>query len=241
LPANIALSKSIHLVSLDLCYMDLEGIPLPQYKVDALQKLQGRAKPKYICGNASPNIMKENKAMALRELPLEIDLSDVNTLLLKDHSQLTNQTLSRLTNLTFLKLGYSKDIDVRGVSTLTKLRTLWRRENQGINNHCLRKLSNLSHLNLGSGPGITKDGLSLLTNLVILNCGTGCPELSNYCLTTLTNLTDLDARNTDITSAGLLMLPKLKRATIYSNCTDNQELLQLNERKVVVDVKPFIW
>jgi len=96
------------------------------------------------------------------------------------HLEITDTSVSKLTNLTSLSLRYDNQITDTSVSSLT----------------------NLTSLNLGDNRKITDDGLSPLTNLTSLNLGDN-RKITDTSVSKLPNLRSLHlAWNTKITPKG---------------------------------------
>ncbi len=135
--------------------------------------------------------------------PWEMDISDVGvqhltklTILdLECLPQITDFSLTKLTNLRKLSLGDDNDdITDNGLSVLTGLTNLDLFCADNISDSSLRHLTNLKKLWLHSTEQITDASLSLLTSLERLNlaeCTDSMKNITNKGLSTLTNLTKL--------------------------------------------------
>lgn len=115
------------------------------------------------------------------------------TLLICDKDAINNDTLKKLTGLTYLKLS----------------------NNNKITNKTINLMKNIKYLDLSSNTNIKNRTVELMTNLVYLDLGSNT-RINNNTLKKLTNLTHLDLyNNTAITEAAILGLTNLESLYAY--------------------------
>lgn len=137
-----------------------------------------------------------------------------------ERENIEDKGLEKLTNLTSLNLAHNSRITNAALTKLSNLKSLNLCTNIKITNEALKKLPNLTHLDLTYNEVISNAGiLHLTTSLSILNLNA---NISGYCLTSFTNLTDLSLQRNWAIDEDLLKLSKLKRLSLsYTNISDN--------------------
>lgn len=197
------------------CFYNLESLVLYGVHSVQIESLQGMSRLTHLD-------LTYNRGVNRDEYVNIHLLTGLRSLVLKENTTVRANELCQLTNLT--KLDLTANFSVINRNTImylpNKLRILDLSHNQCIDDCDLRQLTNLTSLNLSMSQ-ITDDGVSTLTNLetLVLHINRDITQAS---LTLLTNLRDLETRNTlnnyiYADSAG--KLPSIRKLTI-KDCYD---------------------
>lgn len=142
----------------------------------------------------------------------------LTSLRLDCNDTITNEGLSRLTNLTSLILGGNSIITNDGLSGLTKLTSLSLGYNKTITNEGISKLTNLKSLNLKQNKKITDEGLSNLRVLTRLNLNYNNNITDEGLLKNRDTLKSLNLTyNNNITDECVQRLSYLRCLNLYGN------------------------